>query len=194
MPPKQKRNAIMHKRFLSIWFRHLATDRLAIRHPELRENAFVLAAPERGRMTVKASSSLAAASGILPPMAVADARAILPALGVFDHKPGWEDQLLARLAEWCLRYTPIAAPDSPDGLILDITGCAHLWGGERPYLKHIVTTLQNKGYEVRAAIADTIGTAWAVARYGQLEPIVPPQEQRKALLSLPPVSLRLEPD
>src|SRR5690554_6473254 len=102
MLPRQKRSVIMHKRFLSIWFRHLATDRLAIRNPELREKPFVLAAPERGRMTVKASSSLAAASGILPPMAVADARAILPALGVFDHKLEWERRLLVNLAEWCL--------------------------------------------------------------------------------------------
>src|SRR5690554_665120 len=161
MPPKQKRNAIMHKRFLSIWFRHLATDRLAIRHPELRENAFVLAAPERGRMTVKASSSVAVASGILPGMAVADARAILPAIGVFNHKHLWEDRLLVKLAEWCLRYTPLAAPDAPDGLILDITGCAHLWGGEGPYLNDLINTLKNKGYDIRAAIADTVGAAWA---------------------------------
>jgi protein ImuB len=182
----------MHKRFLSLWFCHLTTDRLAIRHPELKEQAFVLVAPERGRMVVKASSSIAADYGILPGMVVADARAILPTIGVFTYKPGWEDRLLANLAEWCLRYTPVVAPDSPDGLMLDISGCAHLWGGESPYLKHIITTFKNKGYDVNAAIADTMGTAWAVCRYGPPNSIVAPHGQRQTLLSLPPASLRLE--
>lgn len=182
----------MHKRFLSLWFRYLAADRLVIRHPELREKAFALAAPERGRMVVKASNRIAADSGIFPRMVVSDARAILPTIGVFNYKPGWEDRLLANLAEWCLRFTPMAAPDSPDGLILDITGCAHLWGGEPPYLEHIITNLKNKGYDVRAAIADTMGSAWAVARYGPSNSIVAPHGQRQALLALPPASLRLD--
>ena len=182
----------MHRRFLSLWFRHLTTDRLALRHPELKEKAFVLATPERGRMTTKASSRVAVASGILPGMVVADARAILPTIGVFTYKPGWEDRLLANLAEWCLRYTPLAAPDSPDGLILDISGCAHLWGGEDLYLEHLTTTLKDKGYDVRAAIGDTMGSAWAVSRYGPPNSIIPPNEQRQALLSLPPASLRLD--
>lgn len=182
----------MHKRFLSIWFRHLTTDRLAIRRPELKDKAFLLATRERGKMTVKASSRVATTSGIVPGMAVADVRAILPSIEVFTQSSGWESKLLSGLAEWCLRYTPMVAPDSPDGLILDITGCAHLWGGEVPYLKEILITLKSKGYDTRAAIADTIGTAWAVARYGQLSPIIEPEAQLKALSSLPPASLRLE--
>lgn len=182
----------MHKRFLSLLFKHLATDRLAIRRPDLKGKPFVLATPERGRMIVKASSAASKSLGIYPRMAVADARAMLPSLEVFAHKPGWEDNLLTGLAEWCLRYTPVAAPSPPDGLILDITGCAHLWGGEASYLKDIVARFNAKGYHVRAAIADTIGTAWAVARYGQLSPIIAPDAQREALLHLPPSALRLE--
>src|SRR5690606_8015844 len=101
-------------------------------------------------------------------------------------------RLLTALARWCLRYTPIAATDLPDGLILDITGCAHLWGGELPYLEAIVATLQSKGYSVRGTIADTVGMAWALARYGQELVIAPPGTQRETLLSLPPASLRLD--
>src|SRR5690606_18587789 len=82
----------------------------------------------------------------------------------------------------------------PDGLILDISGCAHLWGGEKPYLKEIVTRLQTKGYHTRMAIAPTIGTAWAVARFGKAAPIVENGGEREALMQLPPAALRLEPD
>ena len=80
-----------------------------------------------------------------------------------------------------------------DGLILDVSGCAHLWGGERPYLKEIITRLRAAGYQVRGAMADTIGAAWAVARFGQITPLIGPGEQVTALLPLPPAALRLEP-
>jgi protein ImuB len=182
----------MHNRFLSIWFRHLTTDRWVIKRPELKGEPFVLAAPERGRMMVKASSPEATSEGVYTGMVVADARAILPTLKVYTDDPGLEDRLLKALAEWCLRYTPVAATDAPDGLILDITGCPHLWGGEQPYLENITATLKSKGYHVRAAIADTIGAAWATARYGKSGLIVEPGEQREALLPLPPTALRLE--
>lgn len=180
------------KRYMSIWFRHLMTDRLAIRQPELRGQAFVLAAPARGRMVIQSASTEAVQQGIVPGMVLADARALLPAVQVFDDEPLMVEKRLRHLAEWCLRYTPVAAIDLPDGLILDITGCTHLWGGEQAYLKDLVSRLRNGGYDMRAAIADTIGTAWANARYGQITPIIAPGEQAAALSPLPPAALRLE--
>src|SRR5690606_15146343 len=125
-------------------------------------------------------------------MAVAAARALAPSLQVLPDEPGHGDRLLKALARWSLRYTPVVAPDPPDGLGFDRTGGAHLWGGERPYLEDITATLESKGYNVRAAIADTIGTAWAVARYGQGSLIVGPNTQWEALRPLPPAALRLD--
>jgi protein ImuB len=183
----------MHKRFAAIWFRHLATDWMIRRQPELRDVPFVMAAPERGRMTIKAANIAAQAQGINVGMVVADCRAILPGLQVIDDIPGLAHKALNGLAEWCLRYTPVVATDLPDGLILDISGCAHLWGGERPYYKDIITKLRNIGYDTRGAIADTIGTAWAISRYGKLTPIIAPGGQADALYTLPPAALRLEP-
>jgi protein ImuB len=179
---------------MSIWFRHLTTDRWIIRQPDLKDTSFVLAAPERGRMMIRAASASAEVMGIESGMVVADARAVLPSLQVFDDKPGLTEKLLHALAEWCIRYTPIVGVDLPDGLLLDITGCAHLWGGERAYLKDMVTRLRGSGYDVRAAIADTIGTAWAVCRYGTVTPVVRPGAQAAALSLLPPAALRLEAD
>lgn len=183
----------MSQRFATLWFRHLITDRVVIERPELHGAQFVLAAPERGRMVVTAGSPQALANDMEVGMVVADARAVFPSLEVIDDKPGKAGALLKELAEWCIRYTPIAAIDLPDGLILDITGCAHLWGGERAYLKEIVMRLKNIGYDVSAAIADTIGMAWAVSHFGEEKRIVEPNGQADALLSLPPAALRLEP-
>lgn len=182
----------MTKRFVSIWFSHLTTDWRIRRQPELKDAAFVLAAPERGRMVVKAISAAAQAKGISTGMVVADCRAIFPTLAVFDDDPELTGKLLRALAEWCLRYTPIAAVDLPDGLILDVSGCPHLWGGERGYLKDIISKLSGYGYHVRAAIADTIGTSWAVSRFGKVSPIVEPGMQNEALRLLPVAALRFE--
>ncbi len=163
------------------------------RKPELKDVPFVMAAPERGRMVIKAATPLAQAKGIDVEMVVADCRAIMPELQVLDDKPGIAEKLLNGLAEWCLRYTPVVAVDLPNGLILDVSGCTHLWGGERPYLKDIIAKLTAFGYDVRVAIADTIGAAWGVCRYGTISPIVAPGKQSDALLQLPPAALRLDP-
>jgi protein ImuB len=182
----------MHKRFLSLWFPHLVTDRQMIRQPSLRGVPFVFATPQRGRMTIQSSSTAAISLGIRRGMAVADARALQPDLLVLPNKSGQAEKLLQALAEWSLSYTPVVAPDPPEGLILEITGCPHLWGGEAPYLESLTSTLRSKGYYTRAAIADTIGTAWAVARYGQESAIIPVQHQKEAILPLPPAALRLD--
>ena len=182
----------MAKRYVSIWFRHLLTDRWVIRNPEQKDIPFVLAAPERGRMVIKASSTDAEKQGILTGMVLADARAVLPELQVFEDRPELGGKLLTALAEWCLRYTPTVAVDLPNGLILDITGCAHLWGSERAYLKDIISRLRGSGYDIRAAVADTIGTAWAICRYGRITPVIESTGQAEALATLPPAALRLD--
>jgi protein ImuB len=143
-------------------------------------------------MMVTGVSAAARAQGLETGMTVADARVLAPLIEVLDDKPDLPGKLLRALALWCIRYTPVTAMDLPDGLILDITGCAHLWGGEREYLKDVVTRLRTSGYDVRGALADTIGAAWAIARFGWETPIIGSGGQMQALLSLPPAALRLE--
>src|SRR4030095_15161789 len=153
----------MCKRFVAIWFRHLKTDWMIHHHPELKSVPFVLAIPDHGRMRIVEVSAVASKKGIYSGMVVADAKVILPSLQAFDDTPGLSEKLLKKLAIWCIRYTPIASIDSPNGLILDVSGCSHLWKNEETYLKQITIKLKNFGYHIRAAMADTIGTAWAVA-------------------------------
>lgn len=182
----------MARRFVAIWFCHLMADWVVRRNPSLAKVPFVLAAPERGRMLIKAVNHIAQSKGIYTEMVVADCRAILPGLHVFDYKAAQKEKLLNALAEWCIRYTPVAAVDSMDGLVLDATGCAHLWGGESKYLDDIAAKFKSFGYHVRMAIADTVGTAWAICRYGGNSCIIEPGNQLQALLPLPPVALRIE--
>lgn len=181
------------KRYLSIWFRYLITDWQSIRRPELTDTPFAFALPERGRKVITAINSKAEMEGVLVGMNVADAKAIFPALEIINAKPGREAKLLKGLGEWCIRFAPIVAVDPPDGLILDITGCTHLWAGEESYLKEIISRFQSKGYYVQAAISDTIGTAWAIAHFGKTKSIIESGTEADALLSLPPAALRLEP-
>ncbi|MDO6430342.1 DNA polymerase Y family protein [Flavitalea sp. BT771] len=184
----------MHRRFMTIWFRHLTTDWLAIRQPALRQIPFVLAENVHGRKVITAANILAQRQGIDCGMVVADARAIFPSLEVLDDVPDRAEKLLMALARWTVRYTPVTAIDPPDGLILEVTGCAHLWGGEAAYLQEITTRLATLGYDVRAAMAGTIGAAWAMSRFGQGELIAHGGSESTALLNLPPAALRLSPE
>jgi len=184
----------MARRFVSIWFRHLTTDWFTVRKPELKIIPFVLRAPSRGRMLIVAANEVAEMKGIRIGMALADARAVIPELYALDDKPGLASDLLKRMADWAIRFTPTVALDPPNGLLFDATGCAHLWSGDEKYLTDIKQKFMAHGYTVRVAMADTIGAAWAVARFGKDKLVIEEGQHIEALLSLPPQSLRIEPE
>ena len=184
----------MTRRFLVIWFRYLKTDWFTRRRPDLNNKPFVLATPDHGRMIITETNHLAKQQDLFAKMVVADARAIIPSLQVFDDKPELAGKLLHKIAEWCIRYTPFVAVDLPDCLILEISGCPHLWGGEATYLENIATRLKSIGYHIRAAIADTIGAAWALAHFGKNFSIVENRQQSIALHPLPPEAIRAYPE
>lgn len=181
----------MEKRFVSIWFPHLQTDWLSRAVPKLINQPFVISTPVHGRMTITAASPAAQTLGICRGMVLADARAVCPSLQSFDEKPGLSEKLLKRIAAWCIRFTPIAAIDLPDGIQLDASGCSHLWGSEQEYLADILKRLREKGFQARAGIAGSFGCAWGVARFGNTL-VIPPGEQTNAILSLPAAALRLD--
>ncbi|MGQ9371189.1 Y-family DNA polymerase [Azospirillum sp. ST 5-10] len=184
----------MARRILSLWLPRLATDAWRRRqgNPAARPAAAVLV--ERGRRLVAAVDRLAEEAGVRPGATLADARALEPGLAVFDADPEGDARRLDRLADWALRYTPWTRPDGGDGLLLDVTGCAHLLGGESPLLRDLTDRLAAAGFESRAAIADTAAAAWAVARFaGSPRRAVPPGGQRAVLDPLPVAALRLPP-
>jgi protein ImuB len=128
-------------------------------------------------------------------MTLADARALLPNLTVADADSGADTKALTALTDWCGRYSPWCAPDGKDGIRLDITGCAHLFGGEATMLKDMIRRLHTFGIAARGAIAGTPAAAWGWARYRpkSASPILG-QGETAPLLSLPIAALRLEPE
>ncbi len=179
---------------MTIWFRTLKTDWFTIRQPMLATKAFVLSSPDHGRMIVTALNPVAREAGIHSGMAIADARALYPSLEVMDDKPDMAIQLLKRIGEWFIRYTPSVSLAPPDVLVLDASGCTHLWGGEKEYLTEIITRLKGVGYTVSAAMADTIGAAWAISHLNEGAAIIEKGKQHAAILNLPPIALRLDPE
>lgn len=182
----------MQQRFVSIWFRHLHTDWFTLRQPQLRHVPFVLRTPVHGRMIISAVNRVAEKNGITPGLVLADARAICPDLEVQDDRPDLTDKLLHKLAGWCIRFSPYVCVDAPDGLLLDATGCPHLWGSDEDYVADITNRLTVRGYHVRVAITDTIGLAWGVARFGKSERVVCTEQHVNTLMHLPPEALRLD--
>jgi protein ImuB len=156
----------------------------------------ILSAREGSRLLVHAADAAAQALGVQPGMAVSQAQAMLPGLHVEVADPTADAAALRGLAAWCLRFSPLVAPDnvSADGVFIDSAGCAHLWGGELPLLADIVGRLSQAGISARAAMADTPGCAHAVARYGAAAvQAVPMGGAQAALAALPVASLRLPP-
>jgi protein ImuB len=146
----------------------------------------------------------ATAEGLRPGMGLADARAVLPDLQVEQSAIKADEKALDSLARWCGRYTPWTVVDphganpftgGRGGILMDVTGCAHLFGGEEALLADLMGRLKGFGIEARMALADTPGAAWALARYGKLgkarAAIVPPKEGRESLAALPVAALRL---
>src|SRR5690606_8762750 len=121
-------------------------------------------------------------------MGVADARAMHPEIEVVEDDPEADRRLLAGIAEWCDRYTPLVAPCGEDALFLDIAGCAHLSGGEQAMLDDVTARLSAQGFHVRAGVASTPGMAWAAARFLDRRQVAPGAEA-EALAPLPLAAL-----
>jgi len=151
----------------------------------------------RGRVVVTAANPAASAVGVAPGMALADARAVSPGLASMSADFQADAALLDRIAAWCYRYTPWSAVEGQDGVWLDVTGCAHLFGGEAALLETLRMRLGGFGIETRGALADTPGAAWALSRYGGKHGgggmILPPDGAQAALAGLPVAALRLGP-
>ena len=122
---------------------------------------------------------------------LADARAMIPSLETIEEDTNADHALIENLADWAERYTPLVARDPDNGLILDITGAAHLFGGEQALVSDLSIRLHDQGFFARAAIADTPGAASAIARFGASS-LVPIGKAAGMLKPLPLAALRLD--
>jgi protein ImuB len=154
-----------NRRVLSIWFPRLAAERV------LRTERGTIDGPlavvgERGNVSVLVSLDEAAeAEGLALGQPVRDAQAMCPRLVTRIANSQAEEAFLASLRRWAGKFSPWVADEPPAGLVIDLTGCAHLFGGEAPLLGQVEEDCADLGLSVRAGIADTVGAAWALARF-----------------------------
>ncbi|WP_323035423.1 DNA polymerase Y family protein [Pararhodobacter sp.] len=182
----------MTRRVLSLCLPRLASD-LALRRSGEDTGPFALIA-RQGRGDVLACLNAAAqAQGLRRGQVLSEARALLPTLLTRPHEPEIQRRALAALRRWALRYAPWAAVDGDDGLILDISGAAHLIGGEQTLAEDLRARLATMGLDARIAIAPTRGAAWALARFGDA-PIILTDDAQAAIATLPIAALRLPPE
>ena len=164
------------------------------------DRPFVLVVVATGGPRIAALNAAAEALSLATGDLLADARAKAEFLQVRDADPAADDAALRRLALWATRYTPTASPwtedNGADGFFLDITGSAHLFGGEEKLLADLASRLQkNFGLPARLAVADTPGAAWALSRFHKTPSFVlPPGQEAAALAPLPIAALRLVPE
>ncbi|HMN72442.1 MAG TPA: DNA polymerase Y family protein [Rhodoblastus sp.] len=143
-----------------------------------------------------AVDSAALRLGLRPGMALASARAMRPDLDLHQAEPQAEAELLASIADWLRRFTPLAAMDAPDGAMLDIEGCAHLFDGERAMIATIERGLFAQGFQSRCAIAPNSALAWALARFSATRILTNDDHAggAKILRALPIAALRVSGD
>ncbi len=159
--------------------------------PDHAGRPFALVRHESGGPRLYALAPEAAAARLRVGHALADARAVCPALITADADPARDARALEALALWCGRYSPWTALDGDDGVLLDITGCAHLAGGEASLMADLETRLARHGFRVRTASAANPAAAWAWARFGAGGMLATARTET-AVLALPVAALRLD--
>lgn len=130
------------------------------------DKVFALTHQENQTQKLYAVSPSGLRLGLEVGMTLAHARAVIPDLNTSPANPVYDQQCLSALAHWAIRYSPLVAVDGEDGLLLDITGCDHLFGGLETMLQDMVRRLHGAGLHCRLALAETIGAAWGHARRG----------------------------
>ncbi len=133
---------------------------------------------------VHALDGRSARLGLYVGQPLANARAMVQPLTVLAADEKADASLLENIADWCDRFTPLVSLDPPYGLYLDITGAAHLFGGEAAMLTLVREKIAAQGFTVRGAIAGTSLAARALARFAN-GTIVPPGAEAAAVAPLP---------
>ncbi len=157
------------RRILSLWFPRLGAERLVRAARGLHAGPLAVVAEQSNMQVVTSLNVEAQAAGLRVGQPVRDAHAMCAALVTRPRNPPAEAAFLTALRRWAGKFSPWVAEEPPDGLIVDLSGCAHLFGGEETLLNVIETDCADMGLGVQMGIADTLGAAWALARYAGQE-------------------------
>lgn len=147
----------------------------------------------KGALRLSAVDARAQGLGLRPGLALAEARARVPLLRVEDADEAGDRRLLLKLATLCERFSPLVTLDHPHGVMIDITGCDHLFGGEEKMRWRVCRSLERLSFRVRASLAGTPDAARALCRFSNVT-IVAPGEDEQAVQPLPLVALEASPE
>jgi protein ImuB len=154
------------KRVASIWLPHLAIERWAKSSDYPPDSPIVLTVEGTHGLLIHAVTQTAAERGARIGARLTDARALDPALIAVTADPGGDALLVEKLASRAGRWSPLVEVDGPDGLRLDVTGVAHLFGGEEALIRDVRRRFAGLGFTTRVAIAPTAAAAWAFSHFG----------------------------
>lgn len=156
-----------HRRILSLWFPRLGAERVIRAEPHLAEIPFATVAQDGPAQVLGALSLAASQAGLNRGQPLRDAHAMCAGLLTRPARPRQEADFLGALHRWAGKFSPWVASDAPDGLVIDLTGCAHLFGGEEQLADQVTQDCADLGLSVCFGIADTLGAAWALARFSR---------------------------
>jgi protein ImuB len=158
------------RRILSLWFPRLGAERLIRAEPHLAEAPFATVDEDGPAQVLGALSLAASEAGLYPGQPLRDAFAMCADLLTRPRVAHHETAFLGTLHRWAGKFSPRVSVEPPAALVIDLTGCAHLFGGEAALAEQVVQDCADLGLTARVGIADTLGGAWALARYAGARP------------------------
>ena len=153
------------RRVLSLWFPRFAVERVLRGRRDALISPFAVVGLRDNAQTLISLTAEAEAAGLRQGQPLRDATAMCPHLLTAPENAPHDAAFLRALRRWAGKFSPWVAEESPDALVIDLTGCAHLYGGEAGLMRQVEEDCADLGLSLRAAIADTRGAAWAVARF-----------------------------
>lgn len=153
------------RRILSLWFPRLGAERLIRRQPVLADQPLAVVEERQNMQVISSLNGAAQGRGLQVGQPVRDAHAICPGLMTHPRSAAGETRFLEALQRWAGKFSPWVAPEDDDALVVDLTGCAHLFGGEAALMQVVEEDCTDLGLTVLLGLADTRGAAWALARF-----------------------------
>ena len=173
-------------RMACVWIRRFPLRHLLLGRPELEGRPLAVYREEAGRTRVLCASRQAERQGLVPGLALPDARALVPELSAEPGDPRGEAERLEALGELLLEFGPRVAVLPPDALVVEVGGSAGLFGGEGALLQRLAGRLEQAGFSARTALSDGAAAARVLAELGPRDGlVVPPGRQAQALAPLP---------
>lgn len=120
--------------------------------------------PPLNRPTIYFCNQAARALGVHAGMKVSAARALFQDLVIFPRNEEAENQALARIAAWAVKFTSLVSLAPPQALLLEIAGSLKFFGGLKKLLAQIMAELQELGFTASYAVAPTPQGSLVLAR------------------------------